>query len=67
MTQFKAQRIVEVWAQYDAAQDKVAVLPLYGIPPLRQSPHEALYHTCTRQRRGLSQEERRVGGTRYRY
>ncbi|MEL6617274.1 MAG: type VI secretion system baseplate subunit TssF [Pseudomonadota bacterium] len=66
-THFEVQRILEVRAQYDATRDKVPVLPLYGIPPSGSTPREALYYTYSRQRRGLSQSERRVGGTRFRY
>ncbi len=66
-THFEVQRILEVRAQYDAARDKVSVLPLYGIPPMGSTPREALYYTSHRQRRALSQSERRVGGTRFRY
>jgi len=67
LTHFEVQRIVEVRAQYDAARDKTPVLPLYGIPPIGSTPRETLYYTYHRQRRSLSQAERRVGGTRYRY
>lgn len=66
-THFEVQRILEVRAQYDATRDKVPVLPLYSIPPAGSTPREALYYTYNRQRRGLSQSERRVGGTRFRY
>ena len=66
-THFEVQRIIDVRAQYDAARDKVQVQPLYGIPPVGSAPREALYYTYNRQRRGLSQSERRVGGTRFRY
>lgn len=66
-TNFEVQRILEVRAQYDAARDKTEVLPLYGIPRNSNTPRETLYYTYTRERRGLSQSERRVGGTRFRY
>ena len=66
-THFEVHRIIDVRAQYDAARDKVQVQPLYGIPPIGAAPRETLYYTYTRQRRGLSQSERRVGGTRFRY
>lgn len=64
---FEVQRITSVRAQYEGARDKVEVLPLYGIPPLDSNPREALYYTATRERRGLSAQERRAGGTRFRY
>ena len=66
-THFEVHRILDVRAQYDAARDKVPVLPLYGIPRAGSTPRETLYYTYARQRRGLSQAERRVGGTRFRY
>ena len=64
---YEVQRITSVSAQYQGARDKVDVLPLYGIPPVGSSPRDALYYTAKREQRGLSQQERRAGGTRFRY
>ncbi len=66
-THYEIQRITSVRAQYEGSRDKVSVLPLYGIPPADSTPREALYYTSTREQRGLSQQERRSGGTRFRY
>ncbi|MCF6445709.1 type VI secretion system baseplate subunit TssF [Nereida sp. MMG025] len=64
---YEVQRILDVRAQYDAARDKMPVHPLYGIPSSSASPRQALYYTSEREKRSLSQSERRVGGTRFRY
>lgn len=66
-THFEVHRITSVRAQYEGSRDKVTVLPLYGIPPVDSTPRDALYYTAKREQRGLSQQERRAGGTRFRY
>lgn len=67
ITNYEVQRITSVSAQYQGTRDKVDVLPLYGIPPVGSSPRDALYYTAKREQRGLTQQERRAGGTRFRY
>lgn len=64
---FEVQRVVGVRAQFEGMRDKVPVLPLYALPEGDQTARQALYYSTERERRALTQAERRVGGTRYRY
>ena len=64
---FEVHRITSVRAQYEGSRDKVPVLPLYDLPQNGAAVSQALYFATERQRRALSPEERRMGGTRYRY
>lgn len=66
-TNFEVHRILGVRAQHDGGRDKVDVKPLYAIPALDTTPRDSLYYTATRERRNLSPQERRSGGTRFRY
>ena len=65
--QFEILRIKDARAQYEGLRDKVAVEPLYALPASGHSERKALYYSTERQRRSLSQQERRLGGTRFRY
>jgi type VI secretion system protein ImpG len=67
VTHFEVLRVTSVRAQYEGHRDKVEVLPLYAMPKGDKSTRETLYYTTESARRGLSQAERRLGGTRFRY
>ncbi|MEM1234429.1 MAG: type VI secretion system baseplate subunit TssF [Pseudomonadota bacterium] len=66
-THYEVIRIKHTRAQYDGLRDKVVVEPLYALPAAGTAARETLYFSSERQRRSLSQQERRLGGTRYRY
>ncbi|QUJ78248.1 type VI secretion system baseplate subunit TssF [Sulfitobacter albidus] len=66
-THFEVHKITSVRAQYEGVRDKVTARPLYGLPPAGATPRDALYYSARRERRGLTPEERRAGGTRFRY
>ncbi|GGE22576.1 type VI secretion system protein ImpG [Primorskyibacter flagellatus] len=67
ITHYEVQRITSVRAQYEGDRDKVEVLPLYAVPATDLTPRQTLYYTAHTERRGLSAQELRQGGTRYRY
>lgn len=66
-THFEVIRVKGARAQYEGVRDKVSVAPLYALPEEGSSQATALYFSTQRQRRSLSPQERRLGGTRHRY
>lgn len=66
-THYEVHRVTRVRAQYDGMRDKVPADPLYALPSGNKPARQTLYYTTERQRRSLSPQERRMGGTRHRY
>ncbi|MEL6915902.1 MAG: type VI secretion system baseplate subunit TssF [Pseudomonadota bacterium] len=66
-THFEVLRVRRARAHYEGLREKVRIDPLYALPPQGTAPRKALYYGLERQRRALSPQERRLGGTRYRY
>ena len=67
VTHYEVHAIKDVWAYYVGHQNKVAVHPLYALPPDGQDPRQVLYYTYRRKPRRLTAQERRFGASKYRY
>jgi type VI secretion system protein ImpG len=58
---FEAHRILDVFAHYPGAQEKVRVFPLYSLPSGNVRLQDALFYTVRRLPRRETAEERRLG------
>lgn len=58
---YEAHRVIEVFAHYAGARDKVPVYPLYSLPDNNQRLEDALYYTVRRLPRIPTEQERRFG------
>lgn len=67
VTHYEIHAITSVWAFYVGHQNKVAVHPLYALPPDGKDPRQVLYFTSRRKPRRLTAQERRFGASKYRY
>lgn len=66
-THYEIQKVTRVRAQYEGGQEKAEVLPLYSLPRRGHPPRETPYYALEKERRALSPQERRIGGTRFKY
>jgi type VI secretion system protein ImpG len=66
-THYEIQKVLSVRAQYEGGQEKADVLPLYALPKRGHPPRETPYYALEKERRALSPQERRIGGTRFKY